>query len=300
MWDYEAIEAFLKSRITFLGLPDSIGSRIDFLEMLAATLRYRHRHFEHQVEFETFIQCDVTADDRIVCSAPEYYCDISTGTPPVLLQPDLLIFLMLFDKEEYRVIDIIERFIRHPHVYSKLSVEDFKKTETGVTRCFTNTRFAAKNLREYGFLKFTKVEAYKTWRLTIAGFVAAAVLLKRQRQPNRRAPRESLGRPLHLEIWDVWAQIQDYRAFVSVLASICKPNIDLFEKGKPLLHYAHRLLSDYWTALTDIHTTAEERRRLCMRCIDQLENQPAIEAFKKEFSGCVAVDNLLASLEEDI
>jgi len=298
VWDYEAIEAFLESRITVLGLPDSLGSRIDFLEALTAALRHRHRHLEGRVTFEALIQCDVTADDRIVCSAPEYYCDISRGTPPVLLQPDLLIFLMLFDKKEYRVLDIIERFISHPHVYSKLCIEDFKKTETGVTRCFTNTRFAANNLRAYGFLKFTKAEAYKTWRLTIAGFVAAAVLLKNQRTPNRRKPRESLGRPLHLDIWDVWHEIQDYGAFVSALASICIPNIDLFKKGRPLLQYAYRLLYDYWAALTDTDKTAKERRRLCMRCMDQLENQPAIEAFKKEFSGCVAVDNLLASLKE--
>ena len=52
-----------------------------------------------------------------------------------------------------------------------------------MTRCFTNTRFAAKVLRAHGLLKFTHREAFKTWELSLPGFlVAAEIFHKRSKE----------------------------------------------------------------------------------------------------------------------
>ena len=80
------------------------------------------------------------------------------------------------NNKEQKVYDIIENFIKL--IWNQLKLLDFEKTKTGVMRCFTNTRFSANKLREYGMLKFTKHEAYKTWVLSFTGIMVASKFLK--------------------------------------------------------------------------------------------------------------------------
>ncbi len=53
---------------------------------------------------------------------------------------------------------------------------DFQKTQTGVTRCVTNTRFASLSLRDAGLIKFTHKEAFKRWELSFLGIIVAVML----------------------------------------------------------------------------------------------------------------------------
>src|SRR5205823_5429 len=115
----------------------------------------------------------------------------------------------------------------------QLTPIDFKKTKTGVTRCFTNTRFAANALRDYGLLKFTRREAFKTWELSLAGFlVAADVLKKRAEQKNPwHVPLNSKEANFDLsqEIRVASKGCQTFDDLVARLASICKPDAEIFK-----------------------------------------------------------------------
>jgi len=50
---------------------------------------------------------------------------------------------------------------------------DFERTATGVLRIETTVRFAARSLRQCGLLQYTSQEAFKTWRLSLLGILAA-------------------------------------------------------------------------------------------------------------------------------
>jgi len=54
-----------------------------------------------------------------------------------------------------------------------LRAGDFAKTKTGVQRFITNTRFAALELRKYGFLRSDKKHFYKYWELSLFGIIVA-------------------------------------------------------------------------------------------------------------------------------
>lgn len=122
------------------------------------------------MSFEEFTQCQVLADtDKLFVAAPQSFKPRGTGTTAIQLQAPLLLFLLSHHRDRYPVLEIIRLFVAT--VRKQLEYLDFKKTQTGVTRCFTNTRFAAKVLRAYGLLKFTHREAHKA-----RDFIASAAL----------------------------------------------------------------------------------------------------------------------------
>ncbi len=84
----------------------------------------------------------------------------------------LLMFLLVHQKKE-GILDSIRAFIRQIRD-THLTVEDFKKTKTGVIRCFTNARFAASYLRASGLLQYSG--KYKHWELSFLGIIAASAL----------------------------------------------------------------------------------------------------------------------------
>ena len=124
-----------------------------------------------------------------------------------------------------------------------------------MTRCFTNTRFAAKVLREYGLLKFTRDEAFKTCELSLAGFLVAASIL--QQRAGQKRPWYELGPArdgnfdLLPEIRDACRGITSYDEFVARLAAICKPDAAVFKSFQPALKEAFALLQGYWAILSD-------------------------------------------------
>ena len=151
--------------------------KIALIENLLQALKYKHKVIEPAMTFEEFVESDISVNGGLIkLSAPIRKINSGSGTAPLLLQPKLLMHLLLFHKQAYAVYDIIENFIHR--VWDQLELLDFKRTRTGAMRCFTNTRFAAHTLRDYGLLQFTKREAYKTWTLSLPGFIVASRVLE--------------------------------------------------------------------------------------------------------------------------
>jgi len=204
------------------------------------------------------------------------------------------LFLLLHHRRRYRVYDIIEAFIEK--IWDQLVLADFKKTKTGVIRCFTNTRFAAGTLREYGLLKYTDEEAYKTWVLSLPGFLVASRLLE-QASWDLPAVAGDVGRSLAPEIREAWTGLKTYDDFVNLLSGICEPNVDVFDTFRGVLHLAYELLGDYWQVLAAGSGSRREEIDATRAKLAEIAAQPDIEHFYQELSACVNVERLVQQIE---
>lgn len=274
----------------------SVRHRIDVLERALELLRIRHRHLANEVPFEEFIQGSLHADQGVLhYTPPERRENLGYGTRPARLQANLLLFLLLHHGRLYHVHDIISGFI--DMIWDELDVLDFKRTQTGVIRCFTNTRFAANVLRKYGFLKFTRREAYKTWVLSLPGFLVASNVLDRK---PWELPEDGLKDKfeLHRDIYDARLELREFDDFVALLERVCRPNVDVFSTFAGVLRRAHVSLRQYWHVLEDQTLTQRERRLESMRRLGALEASPGMDDFYNEFSRCIDVDRLLRDLDQ--
>jgi hypothetical protein len=287
-----AVEGFSSQQALLLPpTPSDLDLKIALLSFILEELRYERNAEGELVTFEDYVRCDVlTADDRIVITAPEGFENIGSGTAPIQLQSALLLFLLVHHSERHSVLDIIQLFIEQ--VRDQLTFLDFKKTKTGVTRCFTNTRFGAKVLREYGLLKFTDREAFKTWELSLTGFLVAASILKaRQRAsaelwtlapPNKEAHFDLLP-----EVRNALDGISNYETFLARLVSICEPNAKVFQTFEPALTKAYELLGEYRAILKNSELTRTERKAASRESIKLLEQEGITDEFYSDLSACI-------------
>jgi len=271
---------------------DDISSKIDLVERILEILRIENKYLDNNLPMERFIQGRLDIDQSgIHFSSPKILKDSGSGTAPIRFQPKLLLFLFFrHNRGRYKVYDIIDSFIKT--VWDSLETVDFKKTKTGVMRCFTNTRFAANTLRDYGFLKFTKKEAYKTWVLSLSGLLVASKLIENVDWSLPKVDKEWKS-DLHPDVREVFNELKTYDKFVDRLTKICKPNTKIFEDFKKGSIGSYSLLDDYWKVLQDQSLSKNERKKRSSEIIGFIEEDPEIEKFFKEFSRCIKVGDLL-------
>ncbi len=134
-----------------------LSTKLDVIERVLEMLRIEKKQLNNHLAFSDFIQGNLEfKNNQIHFTPPLKPRTRGFGTRPVHLQPKLLIYLLFrHGKSDNQVYDIINNFVRV--IWDDLVELDFEKTKTGVFRCFTNTRFAANTLRDYGLLKFTRI-----------------------------------------------------------------------------------------------------------------------------------------------
>lgn len=301
MKDRPALEALIDQWVQAQGFqqkPD-LDVKIALLSFVLEQLKHERRSPEGLVEFEEFTQCTVFPDTtKLVVSAPHSLHNVGTGAAAIKLEAPLLLFLLLHHRERFPVYDIIRLFIEK--IRDQLEYLDFKKTKTGVTRCFTNTRFAAKVLRGYGLLKFTRREAYKTWELSLTGFLVAADIFHKRcvlKTPwELPLHKKELNYDLLTEIRHACDAIKTYDHFVQRLASLCKPDAEVFTTFKPALEKAYTLLGGYWTTLSNSKLSQAARQETSMEYVKQLELEGIGDEFYAEFSQCIQINELLSKV----
>lgn len=272
--------------------PSELFLKIDLLERMLELLRVQNKYLENNLPIELFIQGNVVIEDgSLHFIAPHKQERYRSGTPPIQLQSKLLLFLFFRNLGGgMKVYDVINNFITV--IWGILDPLDFKKTQTGVTRCFTNTRFAANTLRRYGLLKFTKREAYKTWVLSPTGLLVASELASKQNwiltPVKKDYPYE-----LHPYINDTFNDLKNYSNFVTRFLTLCKPNSRVFDEFKQGSQKAYSLLKDYWAVMWNSELKKEERRKKSQAYLRRIEQDPEVKDFYEEFKKCVHVGELL-------
>jgi hypothetical protein len=299
-WDTEKIEGLLQRFITSSGYSspsrNGVCLQLDLVEHLIHVLRIKNRHLINAVAFENFIQGMVFPDTtQLHVIAGENPVNLGCGTAPMSLQPKLLLFLLLYHRDRFQIYAIIEQFVQR--IWNELEPVDFKQTQTGVTRCFTNTRFAANKLREYGFLRYTREEAFKTWVLSLPGFIVASKVLEERNWSIGRPSREA-NFDLHPTIRGAWAGLETFDAMVNRLRSLCEPNVDVFDTFKEYLRFAHTLLSRYWEVLSNPEITQQDRMTSSKDFICQLDDDLRTKPFCEELSASVKIDDFLRNTLE--
>jgi hypothetical protein len=281
---------------------DAIGLKIEVLSLALEKLRHARKQKGEQITFEEFEQSILFPDtDCLRLIADQLHYDVGKGTAPVRLQVPLLLFLLVHHRERLSVLAIIDLFI--DKIWDDLTFVDFKKTATGVTRCYTNTRFAAHTLRDYGFLKFTQKEAFKTWELSLTGFLVAARVLAyfrgKEIQWNVPIHTPHQNFDLHEQIRQAWDGLRSYTEFVERLKSIFIPDAKIFTTFGPVLQEAYKLLPAYWDTLGDHELTQKDRRRDTQALVHELEAVGLNDDFYAELSDCIKINDALAKATSD-
>ena len=267
--------------------------KLDAVERTIELIRIRRKKLKYSLLLEEYIQGDLFVDNaNIHFYPPEKLKGFGSGIPPSYYQPKLLLFLLLYHREKYRVIDIIEMFINK--IWDDLGTLDFKKTDTGVFRCYTNIRFAAHTLRDAGLIRFTQKEAFKTWELSLLGFLAASIVLEQDHSDwTSEKLQVNQGHSLHKDIVKAIVQVKDYNDFVYHLRRICLPDVKVFNTFENMLKEAYALLLKYQAILNKPGLTKKERQQESTKLIKQLEGLDLIDLFCKELSRCINVNRLL-------
>jgi len=255
-----------------------------------------NKSLENVVPFEESLQSDCELiNDKLHFYCPEKRFDKGSGTHPTILQPLLLQYLLVHHKEDMHIYNIIDGFIAQ--VWDELLDVDFKRTKTGVFRCFTNTRFAANVLRHYGFLKFSKKEAYKTWKLSLAGFIVAAKVIKKNNWKLQKN-QNHIGFNINPIITDTWKDIKDFNKFVQTLNNMCGEGVDFYKSFEVLLNEAYRLLGEYWKIIEDQELSQKEKLAQSGKKIKELESHTDIEKFYQEFRLHLVIEDLFQKATE--
>ena len=90
---------------------DQMGElKLDVLERTIELIRIKRKCLRNGLPLEEFIQGNILNNETSIrYISPERIDSLGSGTTPIHLQPKLLLFLLLYHRENYRVLDIIER-----------------------------------------------------------------------------------------------------------------------------------------------------------------------------------------------
>lgn len=275
--------------------PDSPEAKIDVLERILELLRIERRHLENDISMEEFIQGKTLIQNGVLqyYETAQYHSQ-GNGTPPICFQPGLLVFLLMNYRNRQDVYDIIDSFINK--VWSHLGTLDFKKTRTGVIRCFTNTRFAALTLRNYGLLKFTKAEAFKTWSLSLIGMIVAAKVIEKGvwALPPVSGDKK-WSSELHPDIHTAFKELADFEVFTKRLADMCNPKIgSLDNKFKNEIGSAFKTLCEFKNVIDNTKTSKDERKINAGKLLKTLDENEGIKKLFGELTLSLKTGDVLA------
>lgn len=274
---------------------DSIEAKIDVLDRTLELLRIKKQHLENSIRMEEFVQADTFIKNGMLqyCET-EHYSSQGSGTPPIRFQPGLLIYLLMNYRNRQDVFKIIESFISK--IWDHLGPLDFKKTKTGVIRCFTNTRFAALTLRNYGLLKFTKAEAFKTWSLSLIGMIVAAKVMEKGvwALPPVSGDKNWTS-DLHPDIHTAFEELAAFEVFTKRLANMCRPDVgSLDNKFKQEIGSAFDALCQFKDVINNADKSKNERKTEAGKLLKTLDENEKIRRMYDELTLCLKTGDLLA------
>jgi hypothetical protein len=296
-----AIEA-LFDRMVMIEIFDetpTFDHKVALLSLVIEELKHERQIPEDIVDFETYTQSEISANkEKLFITAPVFEKHLGKGTASIRLQSPLLLFLLLHHRNRFQVLDTIRHFIGK--VRPQLTYLDFKKTKSGVPRCFSNTRAAARVLRDYGLLKYTWRDGYKNWELTLPGLlVAADIFSKRSKEIvpwSIPSHFKEFNFDVLPEIRRAGDDLKSYDAFIGRLASICQPDAAVFKTFEPALQKAYALLEDYWALLSDPHLKQKDRRATSLERVRQIDQEALTDGFYEQFSQSINISELLTKI----
>jgi len=176
------------------------------------------------------------------------------------------------------VLSIIRSFVRE--YLPRCHIRDFQRTATGVIRIETNLRFAAAELRRMGLLQYTQVEAFKTWRLSLIGILAA------ENFSNAIALGEKTGVVWIGNILRRLEAIKNLENLISRLEGIAKPARVAWSEKSKFLALTMETITAYREALSSDKITNKTAREVTVeKLLFKLNEAPEAEFVVCAFDG---------------
>jgi len=279
---------------------DYLELKIDILEKIIQIIRHEVNYAQNNLTIDQLLQFNIVVDNndrRLYFDLSQqrkdlYAPDLLKIRNPDNLQASLIVFLLLNFRSHNSVLCIIEAFI--DEIKPSLTIKDFEKTKTGVIRCFTNTRFAAKQLRDYGLLKFTREEAYKRWELSFLGVLVAVKIFE---ESWRMTPSPEIQKtPFDVRILNALKGLKKIKGVRGVLEHICMDK-ELFPSFEIILQSFERLAKKYEYSdfsKNDLNNIKSETASL----LSLLEKKDWIETFMKELSLKTRIDECMLTIRD--
>jgi hypothetical protein len=128
------LASLLDHWITPLGAAMTVQEKLDVLDRLVEWLRLELRHGRNQLDMDDFLRSHlVPTENRLGFSRAAPALNDDKGTPPLQIQPKLLLYLLLYHREGAAPLEVIDGLISK--ILPELRPSDFVRTKTGVTRC---------------------------------------------------------------------------------------------------------------------------------------------------------------------
>jgi hypothetical protein len=151
-------------------------------------------------------------------------------------------------------------------------------------------------------VKGAMIAFYKTWELSLAGFLVAANIFHKRSKENPHWSIPSYSKESNFdvlpEIRTACDEIKSYDAFVARLASICEPDAKVFDTFAPALKNAYDLLPSFWATLNNPKLNQQDRRAASLERIEKLEREGISDKFYEEFSQSIHIKELLAKIPQ--
>jgi len=237
------------------GMSTDYRTKLDVLERIVELGRLTTGQAENAIRVDDLLVSGVDVDPetrQLAIGRSSRAGDAPWPAPsarvPYELQVPLLIYLVHSRSRREPIGDLLADFVTVASPF--LTPWDMESTRTGVPRIATNTRLAARDLRAWGLLRYTRGEAFKTWELSHVGLIVGAGLSLRGATVSlqTRALKASHGGSgwLTERIQDLWHDLSDVVKLKAILHAISRPNSDILksmEKIQELLvaygHLAH-------------------------------------------------------------
>jgi len=281
----------------FEGKQTILQFKVDILERIIEYWRFKNHYLENRLSFEDFQSSGFWVEDEAIKFKYGRSIFSNPGFKPIDYQAALLVFLLLNYKENLPIIQIIENFIHT--IWDQLSFIDFKKTKTGVYRCFTNVRFAATTLREYGLLKYTRKEAYKTWTLSFPALLVAAKMIRNTDCFRIKEPDTKSIFGINNKIIVYKDLLGNFEECAGLLMGLCYPHQDIFPSFKQVIESTKKFVLEYWDVLTNKDINNTERREAGYKYMQKIENEVRLTNFYNDFSANLNVEYLKSKFSPD-
>lgn len=232
---------------SFRGPPVTFMQKLDRLSELIDALRFKAGYSEDLAGAQPFRPDSLFADPS---SARIHFFRQGTqfgrssrSLDPNRLTVPLLDFLYSHPARGKGVLAIIRQFVSQ--FMDHCSLKDFERTATGVLRIETNVRFAARELRKHGLLQFTQAEAFKTWRLSILGILAAEAVS----DSSWSVPRENSLWHLQERVLDRLTSLNDLSLLLARLEAVAKMSTVSWSEKQTFMALTMKTLEEYGAML---------------------------------------------------
>ena len=272
------------------GLKDEFSAKVSLLERLIELARFYRDNHDNRFSLRELRNLNmdfiVGGKVRIKLERDAEFSDLlREPLKTIHLEVPLLMYLLIDYSHSREVFATIENFLRE--IRPILSPLDFEKTRTGVTRCFTNTRFAAVVLRDFGFLRFGHKEAFKKWQLSFLGLLVAGILY----EPGWRKQKKwkidyfrNVPKQIPMALSQVVELLEDHSMFLDTLQRLCSKGgikFDVFEKSR---NEIYSLLTKYSHVLVGEKLNINDKKKKLVGILGQIERIDSVEKFLKKFA----------------